>query len=628
MTDATRYERTQLNSANFSGAFSWRRLCAIPVLALLACACACARHPEPSAMPPSIQVAATQPAAAAPAGLPTFARQVVDETSPKDPWEKSIGDLNGDGLPDLIVAGAFGPTVWYEAPGWERHLLATASESQSGSAAGDIDGDGDVDVVIGTTWYENRDHGQTWVPHPLPLPKAGTHDIAIVDINNDGRPDIVMRGETESTIFVFLQQATAGHWSSFLLEPGLGLNGLDVADVDGDGLPDVVVGGVWLQNPGGSDIGHTHAWKRHRFTRDWHPFAQVKVTDLDGDGHPDIVLSVSEGVGKLSWFKAPPHASDEDWRETVIDTGLDHVHSFSVVDLDHDGVLDIVASEYEGQGRLTMYLNRPAGWEAHVLGKDSLHNLRAADFDHDGNIDFFGVNAWGVKPVIVYRNTTPPPTPRVLVFSRTLGFRHDAIPTGIAAIRALGAKQGFEVDATEDASLFTPATLSRYRAIVFLSPSGDVLRGSERQAFRQFIEEGGGFVGVHNANAQVMDDWAWYGKLVAAREVSEIPTQPMTLTIVDPTHLSTRDLPQKWSLRSEAYNYDVDPSSNGARVLVNLDDTTVTGGKMGRLHPYSWYHDFDGGRVWYTVGGANIPDYDNPQFLLHLLGGIRYAGAF
>ncbi len=114
-------------------------------------------------------------------------------------------------------------------------------------------------------------------------------------------------------------------------------------------------------------------------------------------------------------------------------------------------------------------------------------------------------------------------------------------------------------------------------------------------------------------------------------EASQLASELHARTVADLAalrpHLSTRDLPQKWSLRSEAYNYDVDPSSNGARVLVNLDDTTVTGGKMGRLHPYSWYHDFDGGRVWYTVGGANIPDYDNPEVLLHLLGGIRYAGA-
>ncbi len=557
-----------------------------------------------------------------------FTRTVIDPQSPADPWEKSIGDLNGDGLPDLIVSGRDGPVVWYEAPHWTRHTIAEKSASESGSAAGDIDGDGDVDVVVGTTWYENTGQGQTWIAHQLPDTGAGTHDILIADVNNDGKADIVMRGETASLVFIFLQGATKDEWREVVLDPGVGRNGLDVADIDGDNKLDVVVGGVWMRNPGGGIVTDARAWTSHRFAKDWHDFASVKVIDMDGDGRPDIVMSVSEARGRLSWFKAPADPAAQGWSENIVAADLDHVHRFAVADIDHSGSLAVIASEYEGKGRQIVFRRQAGLWQPTVIGTDSLHNIHAADLDLDGNLDFFGVNAWGVKPVVIYMNAGPKPSNRILIFSKTLGFRHDSIAAGIRAIRLLGQRNGFQADATEDSAAFTPAALGRYRAIVFLSPSGNILNSAERQAFQQFIEGGGGFVGVHNANAQVMEDWAWYDRLLGAHEISELTTQRMKLDVTDNTHPSTRGLPNPWVLVSEAYNYDRNPKSGGARVLVNLDDTQAKGGTMGADHPYSWYRPCDGGRCWYTVGGANSGDYSNADFLAHLLGGIRYAGGF
>jgi type 1 glutamine amidotransferase len=411
------------------------------------------------------------------------------------------------------------------------------------------------------------------------------------------------------------------------VNPGIGLNGLDVADLNGDNLPDIVVGGVWMQNPGGNVAAAV--WQDHTFTTGWHPDAAVKVVDMDSDGRPDIVLSVSEATGNLSWFKAPVNPDSANWAETVVGTNLTLVHGFAVVDLDHDGILDILASEYGGARRTIAYLQTSGGaWQANVLGTDGLHNIQVADFNNDGNADFFGVYSYGVNPVIVYQSTAPSPPNRVLVFSRTLGFRHDSISAGVTAIQQLGAANNFTVDASEDPAVFTPANLSQYRALVFLNPSGNILNSSQRLAFEQFVKAGGGFVGIHNANSDTLTDWAWYKKLVGAFFASEISTTSMTLTILNTTHISTVGLPNPWTITSEAYNYDVNPKVNGARVLVNLDDTTVSGGTMGADHPFSWYHPFDGGRSWYTVGGANISDYSDTNWRMHLLGGIRYAGAF
>ena len=561
-------------------------------------------------------------------GALNFQRVVIDTSSPSDPWMKAMADLDGDGLPDLIVSGAAGPVVWYQAPNWTKRTISASANSESGSAVGDINGDGLIDVVVGKTWYQNVGGGASWIARNLPSGSAGTHDVVVADINGDGKADIIMRGENTTVVTVYMQVSPTS-WTVFDVQPDIGLNGLNVADVDGDGFPDIVVGGVWMQNPGTNFA--TATWIQHTFTTGWNSFAAVKVIDIDRDGRPDIVLSVSEDVGKLSWFKAPADPRTGTWTENMVATGLDHVHGVAVYDIDKDGFLDIVASEYgpTGAGRLIVYRgNGGASWTATELGRDHLHNVSVGDVDGDGDIDLFGVDAFGVNPVILYRNVGNGAANRVLVFSKTLGFRHDSIPAGIAAIQQLGATNGFAVDATEDSSVFTSTNLARYKALVFLNPSGDILNTAQRAAFQLYIQNGGGFVGIHNPNALTLDGWAWYTKLVCARYASEVPSQPSRLNIVNTTHISTQGLPNPWTISMESYNWDVNPKVNGCTVLINLDETSVSGGTMGSDHPFSWYHAYDGGRIWYTVGGADSANYSDSNFLNHLLGGIRYAGAF
>src|SRR5262245_44132130 len=103
----------------------------------------------------------------------------------------------------------------------------------------------------------------------------------------------------------------------------------------------------------------------------------------------------------------------------------------------------------------------------------------------------------------------------VLVFSKTTAFRHDSIPAGIAAIQALGAANDFSVTATENGTAFNAANLANYEAVVFLCTTGDVLTAAQQTAFEQYIQNGGGWVGVHSA-ADTEYDWAWYGGLLGA----------------------------------------------------------------------------------------------------------------
>lgn len=553
-------------------------------------------------------------------------RVVVAESGPPDAWMKNIADLNGDGRPDLVVAGAQGPVVWYRNPDWKPSTIAASASSESGSGVGDVDGDGDVDVVVGTTWYENRDAARAWRAHRIGA--GGTHDIVLADFDRDGKLDVAMRGETGSAVEIFFQDGKDS-WTRIRLDPRFGRNGLDAGDLDRDGDADLAVGGLWLSNPGKSAARNVRAWRVRRFAS-WNAWAAVKIADVNGDGRLDVVLAVSERNGDMAWFSSPADPTHGGWVRHTIATSLDSVHSVDIADVDGDGDRDIVASEFRGQGRLLVFdnLSRARAWTALTIARgEDLHNTRVADVNGDGLPDVLGAAPFGDNPVVLYESSRSAAT-RVLVFSKTLAYRHDSIPHAIDVLKQMGVANGFTVDATEDSRAFTTATLAPYRAVVFLNPSGDVLNAAQRDAFRHYIETGGGFVGIHNATSLVLEDWPWYTRLVSARYVSEITTQPLRLVPVDRNDPSTKGIPDPWLITEEAYNFDVNPRRRGATILVNLDESYSKGGTMGRDHPFSWRKAYDGGRSWYTNGGANSADYDNRVFVEHVLGGIRWAGGF
>jgi cytochrome c len=211
---------------------------------------------------------------------------------------------------------------------------------------------------------------------------------------------------------------------------------------------------------------------------------------------------------------------------------------------------------------------------------------------------------------------------RILVFSKTAGFRHDSIPAAVAAITQLGKQHGFAVDSTEDASPFTDINLTRYRAVVFLMTTGDVLDDTQQSAFERYIRAGNGYVGVHSAS-DTEYDWPWYGQLVGAYFKDHPAIQRANINIEITDHSSTQGLPQPWIRTDEWYSFRANPRPQ-VTVLMTLDETSYTGGSMGD-HPIAWYHLFDGGRAWYTGGGHTAVSYQDENFLRHLLGGIQYA---
>ena len=212
---------------------------------------------------------------------------------------------------------------------------------------------------------------------------------------------------------------------------------------------------------------------------------------------------------------------------------------------------------------------------------------------------------------------------KILVFSKTAGYHHGAIPDGQLAIIKLGQEHKFAVDTTSDASVFTSNNLKQYKAVVFLNTTGNVLDESQQAAFEQYIHAGGGFVGVHSAT-DTEYDWPWYGRLVGAYFRSHPAQQVASLDIVDGTHISTKHLPKRWTRKDEWYNFKW--VSDSVHVLMTIDESTYTGDRMGTTHPMSWYHKFEGGRAFYTELGHTKESYTTDTlYLQHLLGGIEYA---
>ena len=217
---------------------------------------------------------------------------------------------------------------------------------------------------------------------------------------------------------------------------------------------------------------------------------------------------------------------------------------------------------------------------------------------------------------------TPPKQPKVLVFSKTNGYRHESIEAGIEAIKKLGADNKFSVDATEDSLAINDENLSSYQAIIFLSTTMKVLGEPEEKALQNFIHKGGGFVGIHAAT-DCEYNFPWYVQMVGASFESHPKQQVAKLMVVDNKHISTKHLPAVWERKDEWYNFkSLNPD---VKVLIKIDETSYEGGKNGDNHPMAWYHEFEGGRAFYTELGHTKESYTEPMFLQHVLGGIQYA---
>jgi len=279
-----------------------------------------------------------------------------------------------------------------------------------------------------------------------------------------------------------------------------------------------------------------------------------------------------------------------------------------------------------------------------------------------GALLFFGLAA---APSSLAAGSGPPKPIRALVYHETTGYRHASIPYAIQQITAWGSRHGIQVTADQTSDRFTDAGLAPFDVVVWLSTVGGVrgaaplLTDAEWAAFRRYMERGGGYAGIHAAS-DCCDESAWYGELLGNQArfanhpgglggspgcIGDFPGDPdvvghtgscfqATVITEDRQHPTTEDLPQRWKISDELYNFKANPRST-VHVLQTLDESSYNvqphpfirdwGTLMGADHPITWCQVYDGGRVWYTGLGHDAAAYANADSLEMIGKGISWA---
>lgn len=221
---------------------------------------------------------------------------------------------------------------------------------------------------------------------------------------------------------------------------------------------------------------------------------------------------------------------------------------------------------------------------------------------------------------------------KVLLFTKTEGFHHESVHDGVAAVRQLASRNNFAVDWQDNGSIFNDKALANYAAVIFLNTTGNVLNDEQQAVFEKFIKSGKGFVGVHSAT-DTEYDWPWYTKMVGMMFKIHPQQQTAYLKVEDSNFPGMDRFPKKLLWTDEWYEYG-ERKATDLHFLLSVDEKSYdpnvkwgenVGKGMGAFHPIAWYHNYDGGRAFYTGLGHIALAYTDQTFLDHLYGGIYWA---
>ncbi|MBJ7880521.1 ThuA domain-containing protein [Gelidibacter salicanalis] len=214
---------------------------------------------------------------------------------------------------------------------------------------------------------------------------------------------------------------------------------------------------------------------------------------------------------------------------------------------------------------------------------------------------------------------------KILVFSKTQGFKHKSIPSGIKLMSDLAKQHKWQIHFSEDSNIFNSDSLKDYNVVVFLNTTGNILNDYQQNDFKKFIANGNGFVGIHAAT-DTEKDWPWYNEMIGATFTSHPKVQDATLKIdTSIQHPSITHLKESEVFNDEWYNFK-NPVGRHINVLASLDESSYEGKRMNtENHPITWYHHYDGGRIFYTGLGHTNEAYEDERFKKIIIGAVQWA---
>jgi len=220
----------------------------------------------------------------------------------------------------------------------------------------------------------------------------------------------------------------------------------------------------------------------------------------------------------------------------------------------------------------------------------------------------------------------------VLVFGKTNGYRDDdQNKAANAALSELISKKNWDGFVTENAAVFNLKQLKKFDVVVLNSISGNVFLPEQREAFRQWIEHGGGVVALHGSGGDHHYDWQWYvDVLLGAQFIGHTSTpqfQQGTIKVVDKQHPIMRELPSEWQRTEEWYAFDRVPTEYHTHILATLDESSYQPppAQVMGTHPIIWTRCVGKGRVFFSALGHKAETYSEPLHLKMIDNAIDWA---